>query len=804
MAVTRYHIQIGNEDIVFEGPDGLSMKQIEALADKHLRDAKPGQKLPHSVFAGTIANAPPDDDQSSVLGSFMRNVPKDATFNWGDEFTAAGNAAIPGMGALENATGLSGGNQQGPGVGDFWSRFKNNMADYRAQQAADDVLHPTASSTGRVAGVLGTLPRAGAAAFARLPEAAQAVMKTYPKLTAMGLGGVAGAVGGAGAGEGNRGQSAAIGGITGTVLGGALAGAAELLPIIANYGRVFFNKGVNSEAIRQLTKALHRDGFDVTSPSGVQKLKTALQEFTGKPVSLADVGGATRSRAGVGMRAPSDVQQQTIDLVHARQAGQGQRIATDIRANVAPRTDVHAINDDLVAQRAEEAERLRELALYEQEPPSALPANDVGTSVPAFPAPIGLTARNPTAEEKLMLGPAGRDTAVGTPKGNGRVIAFMQDSTKTPSRLRARVHLEDGSRETFDVGDLTEAKAVAAAGGRKSRIVNDPELQNLMRLPDAQKALTAALERSESERALLATQGKDISHLPDLNRGSDLDVRTVDTLKRFLDDEVNTLYRKGDTSTFKAGQAAQVKELRNAIRDRLKAAVPEYKDYLDAYKGSSEMIDSLEAGPKFQSLPPEQIAAEQADRSTAGQELYRTGVARNLLDVIKSTKSTANPASRILNSPEAQEQLLATGVSPANAARLNKSVQQERILNLLPREMAGSESTQRMAAQADSASGGRIDVPPMAAQPISWAAMAGRRVLNRAMLERMAKVNEELLPRITATDPKAIQAIIDELEQHGNIAAARTLRRQMQERLGAVSGSALIGGPVALPNIGDE
>lgn len=748
----RFKVQVGDEIITFEGPAGLTDEQITDLADKHLRQAKPGQVLPHSVYGGTVPveTEGHTDDETSAGGSFLRGLMRGGYMNWGDELAAAGNAAIPGLSAVDN---LFGGSQAGPLDDDagFADRYRRNMEQLGEQSKADEELHPTASGIGEIAGAVGTGIGGGKAA-ARLAPAAIERLGARPILSALGIGGATGAASGAGAGEGNRAQSAALGGLGGAALGGTIGGALEYGPAVANYAKIFFNRGVNSEAVRQITKALHRDGFDVSSPNGVLKLKNALQEFAGKPVSLADIGGATRARAGVGLRAPSEAQQRGIDIVHSRQAGQGQRLASDIRATVAPRTDVHALDEQLVKQRGEEAARLRERALFED--------------VPALPP-----------EPKAIVSP----TPEGPEAGLQRTLG-MEEPPETFTR------------------ELVPAAGVAPATARQSRTVLDPELQQLARLPIAQRALGPAIKQATAERDLLAATGKDISHLPDIDHpGADLDMRTFDYLKRYLDDEVNRLYKRGDTSTFSAAEAGQVKALRDVIRERLRTQVPEYGEYLDAYKGSSEMIDSLAEGREYGKLDPEEIVSQQAGRSTAGRELYRVGAARSLLDKIRDTRDAANPASRILNSEEGRRQLEATGVDPANMARLSRAVRQERTLNLLPQEMTGSQTAQRLAAQTDADAGASVPLPFNPGSPFGWAGAAIRNVINHASTARNAAVNESALPRLLETDPAAVESIITELEQHGQLAKAKALRQALRSRRASAAGGTIIGGPVALP-----
>jgi hypothetical protein len=682
-----YEIELpGGEIVEFEGPANLSEKQLQRLADQHLKSAKPGQTFSASQYAGTYDPTDeevvvPEAEQPSGIGAFLRGLPHEALFNFDDELAARANALIPGLAELDNFTGASQG-QQGPLSGDSYEEnVASNMQGSKEVRQLDQSQQPLASVAGNIAGALSTLPRAAASVAARLPQAVKGFAAARPVATAAATGAVGGTLSGAGAGEeGTRAQSAALGTLAGTAFGAGIAGLFKYSPAVMQQAKVLFGRGADSEAVQQIIQALKRDGYDVANATGILKLREWLSEFAGKPVSLADVGAATRARTGVGLRSPSEVQQQSIDAVTARQAGQGQRMAGDIRANVAPRTDVHKLDEDLIAARDAEAMPLRDKALWTEGPipaPNQRPTvvqtgvednntaglqrflgqevaeNPVFARVPNSPGGLFReVSRDANGNITLQYQPSPNAAPIPIKMGIDNGVAEMsidQFSTAAnrlgPAKVReAMADLQAMYPEikTFGgfrrsgagagrVQEITPPPSQAEALGRISRIVEDPELQNLVRLPDAQKALGAALDRANAERDLLVATGQPIDHLPDLERGSNLDVRTLDYLKRFLDDEVSTLFKRGDTKTFAAGQANQVKNLRNAIRDRLRKVVPEYGDYLDAYKGSSEMRDALEEGRTFDRLDPEQIAAGQADRSQAGQELFRVGAARNLL-----------------------------------------------------------------------------------------------------------------------------------------------------------------------------
>lgn len=706
------------------------------------------------------------------LDSLIRGGARAVTGNFADEIAAGMDAVVP----LDRLTGQpvkSVWDAEGNG---FWDRLKNaynhNVNMQRQIDEADDTQHPVLSGTGKVGGtVLQTLlgGRLVGAVAPRLAAGIQAAGKVAPLRTAAAVGAGSGAVQGAiaGAGEGEsvdqRVKNAQMGGTFGGMTGAVLAPVAtSLAPAIARYGKVLFGRAPEQEATAQLIQALKRDGYDVTSPAGVKALKDELSSYLGKPVSLADIGSATRARAGVGLRAPSAAQSQAIDMVTQRQAGQGARLASDIRGTVAPRTDVHALDDALVQAREDAAIPLRDKALFTEGPGYGDP------SLPTQPLALPTGSVQPEAADaglRRMLGqsvPEPTPTYVPAPKPAG--------------------------------GDIVVT--------RQSRIPEDPQLQQLARLPFAQRALNAAKGLAQEEVNLRSVLGQDISHLPDVTSpGASLDMRTFDYLKRFLDKEVSNLGRGASTDTFKAAEYGQVKALRDALRGRMRDIVPEYGDYLDAYRGSSEMIDALAEGRKFRQLDPELIASGQADRSQAAQELYRVGAARDLLDTVNATRDGANPASRILNSNEARDQLAATGVSPEDAARLNRSVNIERQLNLLPAELSGSQTAARQAAAQDADAGVHAALPFNPGSPFGWLGAGARTILNHASTARNAAVNEALLPRLLETDPAAIAKNITDLEAAGKYLEAAQLRRALRAYTATGALGGMIGTASANPDM---
>lgn len=784
---------VDTPDGTVEFPDNMSAEQIQTALLNHYQGgamhtapgyrpiySRPGDRLTVDIggeeqkpvtidkLGGGPQPAPeappaaptaPQVDRSGVvrgIDASIRGLTKGALGNWDDELTSAINTVIP-LDKITNPDIQSVWTAPGNGIIEkLKNAYTKNQSIEHAVEKADEEQNPVIHGVSDIAGTaLGAmlggklLTKAAPGVIGGLEKMALSAPIRTAAVTGAAGGGVYGGIAGAGEDEGDRIQGLKTGGTIGAMTGTILAPAvATIAPAVARYAKVLFGRGVTNEALQQLVEKLSQDGYDVRTPKGVAALHEAIGQFTGKPVSLADLGSAIRARAGVGLRAPSGVQNQSVDQVVSRAQGQGQRLSQDIYGNVAPRDDVHALEQNLIDQRSAEALPLRDKALFTEGAPQ------VSTQFNA-PTPV------PQAKDAGVLRTLGQDVP-----------------------------------DTYEASLPT---ATVATPPRVSRVVDDPQLQQAARLPLAQKALTAALEQAGHERDIAAVTGESIDHLPDLNRGSDLDVRAFDYLKRFLDKEVTALYKRGQSNTFSAAEANNVKDLRNFIRDRMKEVVPHYADYLDSYKGSSDLIDALEEGRGFDKLDPEQLATAQAGRTKGEKELFKVGTARNLLDVVRGSRDGAASANKILNSEEARAQLEAV-IGKDATTRLMKSVKSERELNRLVDELRGSQTAQRAAAKEDADGGVQTALPFNPASPISWAGWVARLGLNRASTTRNAHINEALLPRALETNPEIIKRVlIPELERQGKTAEVKALKKQLQGRVVTRTVGGLIGGPLAPP-----
>lgn len=741
-----------------EGPPGASEAQVREMAAKFYS--------PQGADLRTVADKP-----LGALSALANGAVNSATFGLDKGLAAAIEAVgLPGKNDLgERAATVFDPGSTPDGDQSFWGRLKQAYAkNYKTAQRvanAEHDVYPGPRLAGQTAGVF---TGGGIASKAMEKVGAKAAPFIHPLLAkllahpvidnAITRGAATGATVGAGVGAANanpgtRGGGATLGAITGGIGGAAISGTvAGLGPVVQKYLNAFAGKNLDKAAMSQIVTGLRRAGYDVSSPKGVLALKTEMANL-GHPASLADIGVALRSRAGVGMRSPNPAQQSAIDTVLQRQAGSPDRLSQAITDNVAPRTDVHAVDEALVAQRAAQAGPLKLQAVA--------PAN------PQLNAPVGEADIT-----KYIAQPGVQDA--------------LQAGAEPPALHRPA---------TLPV------------------VPDDPILHALTQLPQAQGAVLRAARAANNERSLLEALGQPTDHLPEFPEGNaPLDMKALDYLKKSLDKEVTAAYSSTDGAT-RSVDAPQLKNLRNAIKDRMvrvgesskDAADGPYADYLQSYSDHSSMLDALRTGrggnvngrdygPGFLALDPEIIAKIQEKATPTEAELGRVGMARGLEDKVMNTPDGAQPASRILNTPNARARVAASGVPEENLSDLVTRIANEKRYGQLTAELGGSQTQGRQAAAQD-AGADMLDHPPY---PTYHGVL--RSILNHVVggvnLSRNAGINEELLPRLLEQDPAAISKTIDALAEQGKTDAADKLRRAAQARFGAAAAGIALGSPV--------
>lgn len=670
-----------------DGPKGATDDQIRAQIMAQYPDAggKPaarGGARPAARPADPTGGKRGKGGFAETLDAGVRGALSGALFNFDDNVVAALNTVLP-LDRINNKNVTSVWQQSGS-LGDRFSKaYNQNLKTERAIDRYDEQNNPGARLTGQVGGSLATLAIPGSAP-ARLVQGSKAAntvrtavqgSKAATKATNAGARVLAnpvanaaaqGALAGAGAGEGDASNifdSATTGAITGAAFGGAFAALGKAAPLAKQYYDAFRGKGSEDEALRQITAALKKDGFDVSGEEGQKALRAAIAEFGDKPASLADVGSNTRSRTGVALRSSSDAQNAGIATVEGRLANAEGRLKGDVYANVAPSSDVFGEANALVQQR-----RAAAGPAYEQAYTSPFQVNDE----------INAILDTPAGKEGLNFA----------------------------RRLAAQ--------ERRDPNKLGLIEVPSPVGGLMETKITTPTLETM---DYVQRAMRAEVAKNTVKDAF----GRE----------------TVNDWGRVVQNSLNDLNKQ------------------------IEALSPEFGAARQQYRGTSELLNALEQGKKFNSLAPEQVSAKVGALSEPAQDMFRIGAARSLIDDLGNTlnqgTTPASAANRILRNTNEIDRLAATG---ANADGLLAATKQERTLADLNKELRGSSTDQRQGARI----GALADIPTGA---IGWAREIIGYVGQAKNLERNEAINNVLLPKLLEQDKTVINQTIDELVKQG-------------------------------------
>jgi len=185
---------------------------------------------------------------------------------------------------------------------------------------------------------------------------------------------------------------------------------------------------------------------------------------------------------------------------------------------------------------------------------------------------------------------------------------------------------------------------------REGGVIQDPRIDELMKLNAFKDAYKTARELAELDGLNLP------ANVEDLKRLGGFDLRTLDYIKRGLDD---VLYvRAVPTSGTGKQVIAKLKEKRREFVDIIDEVGPEsYRRARQAFAGPTEVRDAIEAGQKFTRLSPGQLARDFAKLSPAEKEGFQLGVLDSIRQNVEKGADGSDVLRRVWASPEKRRQL---------------------------------------------------------------------------------------------------------------------------------------------------
>lgn len=408
-------------------------------------------------------------------------------------------------------------------------------------------------------------------------------------------------------------------------------------------------------------------------------------------------------------------------------------------------------------------------------------------------------------------------TGAGTRKVE-KVIGQQQAGSKERTYQQVRKGMQPG--QYYDeqeqlLQDLRSKSAPAYKQAYAVGEVNDPQIMTMLELPQFRGAWNTARQIAEADAAAAKVNAmrsgqpfnpddyklRDVYSITrDMKTGQPIgvevtgtvpDVRTLDYMKRALDAQISAGYRSDNAATVASANA--MKDLRNALRDRTKEVVPEYRQALQVYKGDKEILDALEAGyNQFGKLDHEEVIKMVGAMSPAEKEAFRTGVVRDLYGKMFNTSRNIN-APALISSPEMQAKLQPLFDSPGQFKLFQAAVEREnQLFTQANKILKGSQTGKRKVMQEQFEDTGD-DFTQAAAQAItggwmsSLTGMASRALYKTSMTEEMA---DKLAGMLMARDPREVAAAVKILEDYAQKAAPRAAAATRKE-MGATTGAAI-------------
>jgi hypothetical protein len=324
---------------------------------------------------------------------------------------------------------------------------------------------------------------------------------------------------------------------------------------------------------------------------------------------------------------------------------------------------------------------------------------------------------------------------------------------------------EDITRTRSVVAQPLYQKAYSEGG-----VIKNDRINELMKIPQFQDAYQRA-------RRIASLDGIDLpASAADIERVGGFDLRTLDYVKRGLDDVLFTGKQPG--SGIGRTELGKLKERRTEFVSILDNVGPKsYKQARSVFAGQTEILNALEDGQNFTKLSPDQLKRTFSKLTDAEKDAFRAGVFDSVRENINKGADGANVLRRVWASPQKRDQLRII-VGEQNWGDLTNALAREKIIFQTGARIAGGSQTQpRTLAQREFE--GADELLPLIRQ--KGLVGGGTDYMIRSMTGPGQPTAQALAPTLFSTN---FQRQMDELIRLQSL--DEMLRKQAAQRAGAV------------------
>ena len=297
----------------------------------------------------------------------------------------------------------------------------------------------------------------------------------------------------------------------------------------------------------------------------------------------------------------------------------------------------------------------------------------------------------------------GLTRAVGAMTGGAKQLvsdALEGRSEGAVRRISQQLSKNISNVDTYftSLDDMANARASIAApmykeAFSKNQNVMSSEINRIINTPAGQSALKSAATKMQNDMTLLGVPDRELAEQAQLagtyqpgGIASGFKLRTLDYMKRALDDQIGAAQRVGesDNARILTGLKNQFVSALDKVDVTAKAGPNSFKPegglYARArkiYSDSYSLERAQEEGAQIFNKAPEEIAKFLKEATPAEKEAYRIGTRKAAQDIVNKTPDGADPAKRIFGNTQKRLQLQAAFGDSRHFQNFTRKMQEE-------------------------------------------------------------------------------------------------------------------------------
>lgn len=251
---------------------------------------------------------------------------------------------------------------------------------------------------------------------------------------------------------------------------------------------------------------------------------------------------------------------------------------------------------------------------------------------------------------------------------------IISDALEGRSEDAVRRVTDHLSQDLSDVGtyfgkleDIAKARAKMAEplytkAFSSNKSVSSPQIDRILSTPAGQSALKQAAVKMQNDMSRMGIPDEELMEQARLvgmdTKGGiakGLNLRSLDYVKRALDDQIGTAIRAGESDNVRI-----LTGLKNDLVRGLDAAdkTGKYAKARQVFGGFSKMEDAQTMGLDFDRMTPEQLRMTLKEMTPDQKDAFRIGVREKLQRIVNSTPDGSDPAKRIFGNTQKRGQLM--------------------------------------------------------------------------------------------------------------------------------------------------